>query len=352
MKFLTSRFSKVNQPIEILNQKQYHALKKFEEKIANGDYQFEEVSCLCGNNKDKAILISPIDRYGLSVPTYLCQNCALMWTAKRLDRLGLEKFYQEDYRAIYVGESQAPKSFFDNQVERGKQIYEFVKPHLDLSNGVNPTIFEIGCGSGGILMPFKVANCSVFGCDLGSEYLEKGREMGLVLEQGESDVMGQYGKADLIILNHVLEHFPDPYSSISQISKLLKENGYIYIAVPGIFAIHRTYGDILLFLQNAHLYHFTLANLVALMKIFDFSLVKGNESISALFQKNSHSQQKIKPESFNKILIYLYFLEIERRFHLWELSQKLRFKAMQKVRNIFSDELVDTLKVKLSGRKK
>ena len=57
MKFLTSRFSKVNQPIEILNQKQYHALKKFEEKIANGDYQFEEVSCLCGNNKDKAILI-------------------------------------------------------------------------------------------------------------------------------------------------------------------------------------------------------------------------------------------------------------------------------------------------------
>jgi SAM-dependent methyltransferase len=349
MNFLLNRFEKINHPLEILEENQILALNNFKNKITDNHYQFEEVPCLCGQNH--SILISPIDRYGLSVPTRLCRNCGLMWTSKRLTQPSLEKFYQEDYRAIYVGNPQAPESFFNNQVEQGKRIYEFVKSHLELERRENLTVFEIGCGAGGILMPFKLANCSVFGCDLGAEYLQKGREKGLVLEEGEAEVLSKYGKADLVILSHVLEHFPVPLSSLNEITKLLKDDGCIYIEVPGILNIHRSYKDILLFLQNAHLYHFTLTSLIYFMNQANFQLVKGNQYIQALFQVRKTtelSQTTNKKESFWKILIYLYWVELERRFHFWEIQQKIWAKMMKKIRNVLGDKLIDDVKTKLA----
>lgn len=347
MSFLFQRTKNVNKPLANINEQQRLAIDKFKNKVKNHLYELEEVSCLCGNEKNNSILISPIDRYGLDVPTHLCCRCGLIWTSKRLTQTSLEKFYQEDYRAIYVGEPQAPESFFNDQVEHGTIIYKFVKDHINLENLNDITVFEIGCGAGGILIPFENANWNVFGCDLGKEYLEKGREKGLTLEWGEAKVLKKYGKADLIILSHVLEHFPDPIHSLNQISKLLKENGYLYIEVPGIFNIHSCYKDILFFLQNAHLYHFTLTRLIALMNYANFKFIKGDECIHSLFQKQSQPQANIRLESYQKVLFYLYLTEIERKIQIRELVQRLRIRFMRKTRALLGDDLIDQIKTKL-----
>lgn len=312
MEFILSKFKKYKDFIQTLNQKQISAIDAFQEKIINSEYEFEEVACLCGN--ERGLLITLTDRYGLSVPTQLCPKCSLMWTSKRLTQSSLTKFYQEDYRAIYVGNPPDPEAFWNNQVEQGKRIYEFVRPHLELENRKSLTIFEIGCGAGGILIPFKQANHNVFGCDFDAEYLEKGRDKGLILEKGEAQVLSKYGKADLIVLSHVLEHFPDPLVSLEEIKKLLKDDGYLYIEVPSIFNIHNSYKQTLIFFQNAHLYHFTLNTLIALMNKVNFRFIKGNQHIESLFQIGKEKTSNLRKESFWKILAYLYWgVEIERK---------------------------------------
>lgn len=48
----------------------------------------------------------------------------------------------------------------------------------------------------------------------------------------------QSGSIDSVILLQVLEHIPDPGKCMSEISRVLKNNGTCYIAVPFIYPIH------------------------------------------------------------------------------------------------------------------
>ncbi len=312
--WLLSRFFTQTEPIEPLNETQLNALEKFKGKVMNGDYSFESVSCLCGEKE--GILIGTRDRYGLAVHTHLCNHCGMMWTSPRMTEDSLKKFYTEDYRPIYVGSSRAPDSFFREQVEHGDRIYDFIVSRIERQPKMPLKVFDIGCGAGGTLLPFKRKGWLAFGCDLGEDYLRRGREEGLTLEHGEAISLSQYGPADVVVLSHVLEHFAHPLESINEISKLVTEDGYLYVEVPGIFKIHSTYGDFLLFLQNAHLYHFTLNTLSSLMARAGFKLVDGNEQISALFQKTKNIELCGEDSEVSKIRNYIYLTEIYRRTYI------------------------------------
>ena len=56
---------------------------------------------------------------------------------------------------------------------------------------------------------------------------------------------------DLIILSHVLEHFPDPLGVVERVLERLNPGGVLYIEVPNIRAF------CLGALQGAHLYYFS-----------------------------------------------------------------------------------------------
>ena len=280
---LFSRLHSIEGPVESLTEEQRTALNKFREKLGRGVYSFEQANCLCGRQKGK--LIAQRDRYALPVNTYVCKSCGVMWTNPRMTRNSLMKFYQEDYRPIYVGHMKAPDDFFTAQAKHGQAIYNFLESRIPLAQGLK--VFDVGCGAGGMLIPFLNAGWSVFGCDLGTEYLKCGQTAGLVLEHGDASALEKYGPANLVILSHVLEHFQAPWESLNQISRLLVDDGYLYVELPGIFRIHKTYGDILLFLQNAHLYHFTLTTLNCLTAQAGFGILKGDESIRALYRKDN-----------------------------------------------------------------
>ena len=116
-------------------------------------------------------------------------------------------------------------------------------------------------------------------------------------------------KYDLIILNHVLEHFLDIEQEVDVISKLLKKEGILFVAVPGIKALVNSYGnDFLRYLQNAHVYDFTLGTLEQVMNKYGFELVTGNENVNAIF-KYTGVKQKIEKNYFLDIMSFLYQLE-------------------------------------------
>jgi 2-polyprenyl-3-methyl-5-hydroxy-6-metoxy-1,4-benzoquinol methylase len=334
------RLQKIEKPIEKLNDYQKLALDNFINKLNNNFYSFEEVSCLCGSKNSS--IVGKKDRYALDVQTHLCKDCGMMWTSPRMSENSLTEFYECDYRSIYVGEEQAPEDFFNEQVKHGEYILNFIG--IDKEKIRNFNVFDIGCGAGGILMPFKKIGCSTVGCDLGSKYLEKGRQEGLILEHGATSVLKKYDRADLVILSHVLEHFSDPLKNLLEISEIINNCGYLYIELPGVLKIHKNYQDTLLFLQNAHLYHFTLTSLTALMSKAGFRLVKGDEYIHALFQKDTNVVSTQHQNQFYQVILYLYFVEFERIFRVLFAFSWLKCKIKNILKMLIGKTLVNELK--------
>jgi SAM-dependent methyltransferase len=330
-------------PVESLTNQQRVALAIFRDKLARGVYSFETVPCLCGTRD--GLLIARRDRFALPVPTYLCRVCGTMWTNPRMSEQSLDIFYEQDYRPIYVGSPLPPDDFFDGQVQHGKNIYEFVASCV--SSIPTFTVFDVGCGAGGCLLPFIEAGCHGYGCDLGGEYLQRGRASGLTLENGDVTTLMGYAPANLVVLCHVLEHLPHPLRSLQKITQLLANEGYVYVELPGIFSIHRTYGDTLLFLQNAHLYHFTLTTLSALMSHAGFRLIKGDEHIRALFQKAARVSDVSTGDQFIRILRYLQLLELVGPFSRSSLLKRgVRF-TKRVATTVLGQKIIDTAKTRL-----
>jgi SAM-dependent methyltransferase len=222
-----------------------------------------------------------------------------------LDPSSIESFYRDDYRAIY-SVNQEITDFFADQHATGLRIYHWLtKNKLDFS-----LVFEAGCGAGGILDAFKEKNCQVIGCDYDEKYIQFGQSKGLTLEIGGLESLQKFGRSDLVILCHVLEHLRDPITELKQINQILVPNGLVYIELPGIYTIRDTYEDVALFLQNAHVWHFCLATLDYVMSLAQFERIAGNEIIQAVYRYNpAMIPLPIQPTTHQNILKTLDYVE-------------------------------------------
>ena len=289
--FLSSRFRYPQKPILRLNKIQRKNLNEFEKAIRDEELEFVAVDCRCGQSKD--LVLSQVDRYGLWVRTVLCQNCGLVRTNPRLNSESLPTFYKRFYRPLYSGFQQANDAFFLSQVRRGKQILDLVVVKCGLKGG---TVSDVGTGAGGTLFPFLRAGWRAIGVDVESQYLDYGRSKGLELHEGSFNFFINRGlRVDLLILCHVFEHLEDLDKAVQKIYQCLKPDGFVYIEVPGIFNISSAYdNDFRKYLQNAHLYHFSLKTLSNILQENGFDLIYGTEHVKSIFRSrslfNSHTQ--------------------------------------------------------------
>ena len=298
-----------------MNSLQLKIKKSFLAKLKSSEYKTIPNPCLCGNKKGH--IVAGHDRYGITLITKFCLNCGLVRSDPYYTQKTLNQFYQQEYRPLYTGKQTISSQFLEDSIQEGKNIYNFLREHYYKTEINNKTVFEIGCGSGGILKYFADQVNRVAGCDLGDDYLKIGQKHGLRLVQGQPNSLVKYGLADIVILNHVLEHFTDPEVQINQISKLLKPDGILYIALPGIFDIHRTYGSFNAFLQNAHVFHFTLQTLNNLLISTKFTPIFGNQTIRAIY-KTKISKTYIFPP-----WIYTYFKTIGLHKKIYLFKRKV-----------------------------
>lgn len=251
-------------------------------KINNKEYVFEDAICPVCSNKNFELL-SEKDRYGLYMPVVICKICGLVQSSPRMNQESFNLFYDNEYRKLYVGSEIPQNDFFSMQYNRGKAIYDYIK-----NNGITigETIIEIGCGAGGVLKYFKDNGHNVIGYDLGTEYINYGKnQYNLDLFTGtiETTINQLNIKPNLIIYSHVFEHILDPNKELEQIKKLLAIDALLYIEVPGIKNIHNNYNNFLKYLQNAHVYHYTLRTLNNIMNKNGYKMKCGNEVINSLF---------------------------------------------------------------------
>jgi 2-polyprenyl-3-methyl-5-hydroxy-6-metoxy-1,4-benzoquinol methylase len=155
------------------------------------------------------------------------------------------------------------------------------------------TVFEVGCGAGGILYPFHEINKQVSGCDFGEKYLKFGQDKGLALYQGEINLdKTPPNSQDLIIISHVMEHFNNPIETVNQILQHIAPEKYLLIEVPGIFDIPKTYFNPVLYFQNAHVHNYYYYYLKVFFEALGLEVIYGNERCTFLLKKPTNWVKK------------------------------------------------------------
>jgi SAM-dependent methyltransferase len=110
---------------------------------------------------------------------------------------------------------------------------------LDL-RGVSRAL-EIGPGSGSLMQALAIRGVEVRGLDLSPEVAKSiKRRLGFDVAVCELSEYASHSheKFDLVVMRHVLEHFPDPAQAIAAISSLLSSQGQLLVAVPNLLSWH------------------------------------------------------------------------------------------------------------------
>lgn len=266
-----------------LNPEQIPARDRALEKLTSGEYTLETVACFCGGARFR--ILAEVDRYRLPVQTVLCLDCGLLGTNPRMDQESYARFYADDYRPLYEGAQDDLKRSYAGALGESKKLMAFIKPHLPPRPG---SVMELGANMGATLSLFQQAGWEARGADYGRAHIEAGRALSGVrgLEVGGVERLQQMNvKADLFILQHVLEHFLDLPGQLSIIRSLIKPDGLLYVEVPGLYdwVPGNCSGDFLGYLQNAHTYHFTSATLDYVMGCAGFRRIAGDEYIRSAY---------------------------------------------------------------------
>jgi SAM-dependent methyltransferase len=229
------------------------------------------------------LLIAEVDRYGLPLRTVLDRRTGLMRSDPYYDPNYLIEFYRDHYRELY--RRPPPLDIGDilaDQIRVGESIWQATRTHIP----EHAKVLDVGCGLGGVVAAFQLHDYQAMGCDWGREYLARGRKPGLQLVEGNPNAAAEYAPFDLIVLSQVLEHKVDPVEFLQSMRALLVPDGLLYLRVPGIHIIRPLYdGDIILYLQNAHVWHFTAATLTALLSLRGFTVLECSEVVWCLARR-------------------------------------------------------------------
>lgn len=233
-----------------------------------------ETVCLCGSPHRLVVLRH--DRYGLPIEPSFCTVCGHVYARYRLEDAGLHEFYTTIYRAYYVGDEHRRLQKMGDP-RRSDHAQEVMLPAFKQVVGdvVGCHVMEWGCGAGWNLVPFHRAGASVIGFDIDRTYIEFGRKhFGLdlrLIESGESPTDVSPPPADLVILNHVLEHVPDPRRLLLELRSAISPSGLLFIGLPLLENI--VDWGFRGFFHVAHLHYFSAPYIIALVESLGFEVV-------------------------------------------------------------------------------
>ena len=131
---------------------------------------------------------------------------------------------QQDYKHQDLWHDE----YFENRYGMQK-IYEIIKN----SSNQNLKILDIGCGNCQMLDKLKDLGHQVYGLDLSPLRVLKNRKKLKNIEFGYAEeIPFEDNFFDIVIAQEVLEHVFDLKKALSEIKRVLKQNGKTYIQVP------------------------------------------------------------------------------------------------------------------------
>ena len=230
--------------------------------MPSGNY--EEVNCcdLCSSQEKDLV-----DREGNIVQ---CKRCGLRFVSPRLVQEDISDDYNRNYKN-YSGW---------NKINPQAQL--MYKSRFDFLNRFIQTgkILDVGAGRGEFLSYAKGTNkWECFGTETSESAIEfvKNR-FGLRLSLGQLESLDYPDKSfDVVSFWHVLEHLPYPSRAIEEARRILKDNGFLFIAVPNDSWLGRRH-----FFKNAFkktINHLPIGKKLKLKKMYPKPEEEGNKHL-------------------------------------------------------------------------
>lgn len=153
-------------------------------------------------------------------------------------------------------------------------------------------ILDLGCGNGARLRELAdYGFTNLYGVETNSLAVVAARDSTeAIIFNGElHSAAFPADTFDLVIMNQVLEHVPSPTETLSEVKRILKSNGAVYITVPNFGSIEAGYfGAFWSGLRiPEHLHHFEPKTLIGFLTKLDFKMsFVATNSIPALTEES------------------------------------------------------------------
>ena len=149
----------------------------------------------------------------------------------------LHKYYDS---SDYISHTDGKQGFVESAYHIVKKyaVAQKVKLINRLNSGEG-TVLDIGAGTGDFLVAADTKGWDVKGAEPNENARIRAKSKEIVLEKDTSGY--ETGFFDVITMWHVLEHVPDLEKQVRELVRLVKDNGYVIVAVPNFKSYDANY---------------------------------------------------------------------------------------------------------------
>jgi len=199
-----------------------------------------------------------------------CKKCGFHFTNPRPQEGNLGAYYKS---TDYISHSNANKGMFAYLYQSIRKYTLTQKYELISKRKEGNKILDIGCATGQFLYEFKKRGWLCKGIEPDSTAREFAKNQ-YDLKVFDPSYINEFENHsfDVISMWHVLEHVSDLKSRMEDLKRLLKHNGYLFIALPNLESWDAAYyGKYWAgFDVPRHLYHFNKTNVKKLFEEYNF----------------------------------------------------------------------------------
>lgn len=201
----------------------------------------------------------------------------------------------------------SPRNYFEWRKERAIPAVDRVNSIKDLKNA---SVLDIGCGFGSLARILADHGAQVAAVEIDRNKLEKAKEFlsgkNIKLIQIENEILPFGNKIfDVVFLFDVIEHVPNPKTTINEVYRVLKPGGLLYVEFTPYYSI-----------TGHHLYDYAKWPIHILPRHMIKKIVFGKKIEGFLtaddFWKQFESLNKLKVSDFQKMASG--FKKIKERF--------------------------------------
>ncbi len=161
-----------------------------------------------------------------------CNSCGLVFQNPTYSKEEWENFYKYNYRKIYDNSANPTEGSLLLQKNRADFYHNIIK-----SKKINfKSHLDIGSSAGELLVKIKEEYKIEIqaGVELDAQYRKFSINRGIKVFESLEEAIKDGTKYDLVTMNHVLEHIPQPRPFLETLSKLINPGGYLFLEVPNI----------------------------------------------------------------------------------------------------------------------
>lgn len=195
-----------------------------------------------------------------------CKGCSLVFVQNIVGR--------EELAALYA--ASGDRVYSDDNSELLKYYYTILRDRIHAMKPEPGNIFDVGCSGGWFLEIMDGWEC--YGCEIASADAEKARrKFGDRIFAGTLEEYPEVENFfDVITLQDVFDHLPEPFDALVKCRRMLKEGGLLIIKVHNISCLYAklTGAGFYAILPPGHLFYFDRRTLTLAAEKAGFDVAK------------------------------------------------------------------------------